>query len=65
MEADSVMNFILRFYHLEHVASGRHPAFAYIIWLKLFMLPSSLSMHSEVTTGTRPYCVHIIHMSNE
>lgn len=26
MEVDTVMNFILRFYHLEHVANRRHPA---------------------------------------
>ncbi len=49
MEADSVMNFILRFYHLGHVANRRYPALYGVICLKLYATWQPLDVHSFCT----------------
>lgn len=58
MEADTVMNFILRFYHLEHVANRRHPALR-----GAARESSALSVHSSPAAGALVHAVHIIHPS--
>lgn len=66
-----LINIILRFYHLEHVANRRRPAFHCVICSKLFTtfeklaVQCALQLHCELTTGTHPYCLHIIYTHAE
>lgn len=61
MEADTVMNFILRFYHLEHVANRRHPALRGVIRSKLHSARKPLGVYSFSAATPPRALIHIVY----